>query len=471
MGKFKNLKIEMLEKVQFKEGTADLIIECYIMLYSFKDNRWMKVCDANEIKLLKVVSSSSHFLSIRTLNRTNKQFDFELNSKYDYKIYSKFFHRLRTDDNDVFGLLFLSGDDNEIPHQFYKFITEIVIEGKLQVPPVDTVHPKNPTCIGDTIHKVRNEKQTPKKESKIEPISPPKKKDRSKSKLSFLNFFRRGKTGSMTTPKYNAPEPKAHKETLSYTELHVEFDTKTKRLIGLPEEWERILETRFSMPYKYLELVKVSPYKEKIPKILVKLREQMTKNNGLDKTGIFRVPGGKTRVDEVMKEINRGDFSCDDTFVMAHIFKKFYREMPKSVLNQKCLNMFLDKVRNDNRDYTLAKIGRRSINDGIGEIYKKPVSIVKQNAENRERTKFTKDIIANINEPELSMYMFLLDFCKEVVDREELNKMSAENLAIVLSPNIFCVKKAMTQLDLIKVTTEVKQFLHNCIRMKLDGEL
>jgi hypothetical protein len=72
-------------------------------------------------------------------------------------------------------------------------------------------------------------------------------------------------------------------------------------------------------------------------------------------------------------------------------------------------------------------------------------------------------IQSGMTEPYKSLLEWLLDLCTEVLTRRDVNKMSAQALAIVLGPNMFApaslLKESASPLQTLEFSQKVAQFL------------
>ena len=159
---------------------------------------------------------------------------------------------------------------------------------------------------------------------------------------------------------------------------------------------------QFAVPLAALPRTSVRAYEGRIPAVLVMMRKYLIKHGGLDVVGIFRLAPEKDECDQVKKEINSGCFEgCRDVNVMSNLIKVWFREMPPNLL---------DAVEQEQ----IVKITKSTMDKVLPAIETFP-------------------------EPNRSILLWLLDLMSDVVKNSEVNKMSAENMAIVMSPNLFSV--------------------------------
>jgi len=182
---------------------------------------------------------------------------------------------------------------------------------------------------------------------------------------------------------------------------HGYFDTETQKFVGnFPESFKLALNKQFGVPPKQLPSKAVPGYKEKIPSVLINLKAMLKKLGGYKVVGIFRLaPEGKNN--EMIKgKIDRGEDweeKISDVNLCANLLKVWFRELPTPIMNE--------------------------VKQSVIEMSQDVDSVAKA----------TK----NFPEPSQSILLWLWDMCVEVAEHEDENKMGAQNLAIVIGPNLF----------------------------------
>jgi len=186
---------------------------------------------------------------------------------------------------------------------------------------------------------------------------------------------------------------------------HGFFNPKTQKFEGnFPDNFKRMLEKQFGVIPKHLVSRKVRGYDSKIPAILLDLKDMLKKLGGYERTGIFRLaPLGKNN--ETVKEmIDLGEDwkeQITDVNLCANLLKVWFRELPTPILNQ--------------------------VENKVIEMSQDIDSV--------------KDATQKFPEPSRSILLWLWDLCVEVAEFENENKMGAQNLAIVIGPNLFNTQK------------------------------
>ncbi|EQC40877.1 hypothetical protein, variant [Saprolegnia diclina VS20] len=185
-------------------------------------------------------------------------------------------------------------------------------------------------------------------------------------------------------------------------EVHVTFNAELARYEGLPTAW-RSLNKQFGLPIDAVPKRKVEGYDAKIPAVLQMMREYLVQNGGLETEGIFRLAPDKEACSAVKDAMNNGVFTgCSDVHIIANLIKVWFRELPDSLLDvipEKCI-------------YKVC---------GVTD----PTQVL--------------DVLRDVPTSQRSVILWLLDLMAAVVMCEKQTKMSAKNMAIVLSPNLFSI--------------------------------
>jgi len=182
---------------------------------------------------------------------------------------------------------------------------------------------------------------------------------------------------------------------------HGYFDPETQKFVGnFPESFKLALNKQFGVPPKQLPSQVVPGYKEKIPSVLISLKSLLKKLGGYEVVGIFRLAPEGNKNEMIKGKIDRGEDweeKISDVNLCANLLKVWFRELPVPIMNE---------------------VEQRVI------------------AQSQ-----TKDAVAKATkqfpEPSQSILLWLWDMCVEVAEHEAQNKMGAQNLAIVIGPNLF----------------------------------
>jgi hypothetical protein len=193
---------------------------------------------------------------------------------------------------------------------------------------------------------------------------------------------------------------------------HVVFDAKSLSYQGLPQEWQKEKDkgtyAQFGCSIQSCPRVYVEGYKERIPAVLVQLRDELAKHDGLLVEGVFRVAASFGDQKMYKLQVDTGTFQgCqnnDDVMCMAALIKEWFRTNPVRLLNA----LSLESLR-----------------------------------------KGQSDVRAELPEPNLSVFMWLCDLMAETVSHEDKNRMSVKAIAIVMAPNLYSAGDSASPNDVV----------------------
>lgn len=166
------------------------------------------------------------------------------------------------------------------------------------------------------------------------------------------------------------------------------------------------VKSRPAVPMKKMQVFGVDPSKLpsvdykgfKIPKVLAVLKKNLEEHRGIEEIGIFRLAGSESILKEIKSQLNTDTFKgSDEVHCLATLIKRWFGELPTRIF---------DKVSNDD------------INSS---------------------TETEEDALAlseQLEEPQKGLFQWLMDLLLDVAEKEELNRMTPNNLAIVLAPSL-----------------------------------
>jgi len=190
---------------------------------------------------------------------------------------------------------------------------------------------------------------------------------------------------------------------------HVEFDPVTGAYIfhgKTPEGFKQMANQQFGVPPKNLARVNVidpttgDNYNTKIPVLLTQLKQRLLDLGGLQEKGIFRLAPDANECSQIKDKINQGDEWIDlqvDVNVIANLLKVWFRDLPIPLLN--CVESRVIEM-----------------NQTVEGVSKS---------------------VSQFEEPFQSLLLWLWDFCVEIAEHSQVNKMGIQNLGIVIGPNLF----------------------------------
>jgi len=216
--------------------------------------------------------------------------------------------------------------------------------------------------------------------------------------------------------------------------LHVRFDEKNVRFSGLPVDWDMSGQKQFGVELLHCPRIEVEGYRDRIPAVLVLLRQALGNLNGFTTEGVFRLAPAGSENNAVKEKINQGlGFEalseCSDPHVPANLIKQFFRQLQPNLLN--CMPR--------------EKLVRMA-----------------ECAEERDRLAAN---VEDMEEPYRSVLQWLLDLMCDVAEHQEVNKMTAKNLAIVVSPNLFDVADS-TPMDALFLSQKLAILLEQLVLMR-----
>jgi len=169
-----------------------------------------------------------------------------------------------------------------------------------------------------------------------------------------------------------------------------------------------------------------------VPEILVQMKTFLADKDAFRQEGIFRLAGDAIEMKQLKNEMNstkKFDGADCDINTIANLLKVWYRDLPIPILNVLPPS-------------TIAQAGDREV---CLEAYK------------------------DLPEPQKSLMGWLLAILVEVALNRKVNKMSAQNLAIVVAPNLYDPPSSDPMEGLV-MSQKAVQFLHNLILSELEAK-
>ena len=209
-------------------------------------------------------------------------------------------------------------------------------------------------------------------------------------------------------------------------------------------EWGPDINKQFGVPMVNVPRMELPGYAERVPAVLVMMADYLRSNGGLDVPGIFRLAPEGGEKDTAKAEINAGRFEgCRDVNTIAHLIKVWFRELPPNLLDGVDKQALVEVA--EAAGGNLASGGAAS-------------------------TQVAREVMTNVAravpEPCLSVFLWLLDLMAEIVANEPVNRMTAENMAIVLSPNLFTVSTENPMAGM-EWTRKVTKFTSTALRARI----
>lgn len=166
-----------------------------------------------------------------------------------------------------------------------------------------------------------------------------------------------------------------------------------------------------------------------VPKVLAVLKQKILQGGGLTTEGIFRLGGEQTEIKRIKEALNKKvEFQTNDVNAFASLVKIWFRELPVPILNvlpQESIMTFSDE------------------SDCVNAYHSLP-------------------------EPNKTLLDWLLDFMSQVVQNSGVNKMSAQNISIVVAPNLYDINTP-NPLEGLFLSQKCAAFLNHVLHATIAG--
>ncbi|GBG28201.1 Rho GTPase activating protein, putative [Hondaea fermentalgiana] len=218
--------------------------------------------------------------------------------------------------------------------------------------------------------------------------------------------------------------------------LHVRFDAKTARYSGLPDDWDLSSKGLFGVELALCPRVEVSGYEERIPAVLVLLRESFQNLEGFTTEGIFRIAPDGEECSFTKAQLNKGKgadalANCTDPHIPANLIKQFFRELRPNILSKFSRDTVV-AIADSAPDYELIEAS-----------------------------------VMDLDEPGKSVLLWLLDLMCAVSKNKDQTKMTIKNLAIVMSPNLYDIQH-MPPMEALVVSQKLALALEHMLAWRRD---
>lgn len=166
-----------------------------------------------------------------------------------------------------------------------------------------------------------------------------------------------------------------------------------------------------------------------VPEILVQMKNYLVEKDAFRQEGIFRLAGDANEMKilkDKMNETKSFEGIETDVNTVANLLKVWFRDLPVPILNAL------------------------------------PSSTIAQSGD----PKVVLEAYEELQEPQKTLLGWLLNLLKEVASKKKHNKMSAQNLAIVVAPNLYDPPGSDPMEGLV-MSQKAVQFLHNLLLHEL----
>jgi len=169
-----------------------------------------------------------------------------------------------------------------------------------------------------------------------------------------------------------------------------------------------------------------------VPKIIVNLKNMILEKGGINTEGIFRLAGEQTEIKRIKEQLNdkNYDVKTNDINAITSLLKIWFRELPIPVLNALPQESIM---------------GFHDANDCL-EAYQ------------------------SLPEPNKSLLSWFIELMKLVVSNSAVNKMTAQNLAIVVAPNLYDINTP-NPMEGLFLSQKCAAFLNHVLLQALSGNV
>jgi len=181
------------------------------------------------------------------------------------------------------------------------------------------------------------------------------------------------------------------------------------------------------------ELEQVEDGGRQVPVILANLRRLLVEKGGQRSEGIFRLAGEQNEIARLKDTLNQKKYDAvntNDVNAIASLMKIWFRDLPTPILN------------------VLPDTTILNFHDATDCI----------------------QAYNSLPEPQKTLTSWLLDFLVEVSSFSAQNKMTAQNIAIVIAPNLYDISTPNPMEGLI-LSQKCAQFLFQLLNSKIAGAL
>lgn len=366
---------------------------CYTVVYDFDDDKrsWKVSGEGgwSELHICKDQSETPCTYRILAWTHENQEVlvNVNLNHKCEYKEKSENFHSFKDEHHIRRGFGFHKSERNlQSAKDYLSTVLQTLTELRRHQHTTNPTGARNPSIIS-TVPTISDNASGRARPPERQPDGTLRIHDpcQAKSVLGDLSIHN--------------PEVVQHK-------VHVEFDPETGQYTYsgdtgvLPPGWKEHALKQFGFPPNQVPGVKLRGYESKIPSILVHMKKKLIELDGLQETGIFRLAPDAAECARIKELMNTGGewmHQIEDVNIVANLIKVWYRELPKPILN--------------------------SVKPRVIEMNQTEDSVA--------------EAVHQFDPISRDLMLWLWDFCVEVSDHKDVNKMSIQNLGIVIGPNLF----------------------------------
>jgi len=167
-----------------------------------------------------------------------------------------------------------------------------------------------------------------------------------------------------------------------------------------------------------------------VPKVIVDMKKCILDKGGINTEGIFRLAGEQTEIKRIKELMNNKnfDYKTNDINAIATLLKIWFRELPIPILNALPQELIM---------------GFQDAHDCVSAYNSLP-------------------------EPNKTLLAWLMELMKLIVSNSSVNKMTAQNLAIVVAPNLYDINTP-NPMEGLFLSQKCAAFLNHVLTQALAG--
>jgi len=167
-----------------------------------------------------------------------------------------------------------------------------------------------------------------------------------------------------------------------------------------------------------------------VPKIIIDMKKCILDKGGVHTEGIFRLAGEQTEIKRIKELMNNKsfDFKTNDINAIATLLKIWFRELPIPILNALPQELIM---------------GFQDAQDCVSAYHSLP-------------------------EPNKTLLNWLMELMILIVSNSKVNKMTAQNLAIVVAPNLYDINTP-NPMEGLFLSQKCAAFLNHILTQSLAG--
>lgn len=410
----------MAAGLESESNTEESIGSCYTVVYDFaaEDKNWVVAGNGgwSELHVCQDKSDGSYRILAWTHESQDVLVNCNLDHACEYKEKSENFHSFKDGQGNRKGFGFHKSDRNlQSAKDFLEIVKTVITELRRQ----NQIN--NPGSLQD-----RTQSLIP-----SVPILPQEQRAPPEIDASGQMKILEGRAAKQLQSDFLITDPHQVQR-----QAHVEYSEETGGYVyhnaeNLPEGWLKVANMRFKVKPATLPSVHIenSDYGIKIPLILEKMKNRIIDLGGLSETGIFRIAPDSAECEWIKEKMNTGSdwFSQDcDVNVIANLLKVWFRDLPNPILNIV------------------------------------PNSVIELN-QTADKVAAAMDKFPPL---EKGLLLWLWDFCVEVQGFSAENKMTIQNLGIVIGPNLFNTEQFQNPMKAMEFSGKVVTFFQKGVEWR-----